>query len=640
MPRHLFLILVFFFAVCTNAVAQSKQAKTPPTPVEEKPEAELEGERLLRERRANAQSLLINLATDARYFTDDKVRARSLARIADMLWESDRERSRSLFRSAWDAAESGDANNRERVLEEIRQIKARNPKGGYSLPTPSNLRREVLDLVLTRDRALADEFLKKYAEQKLAQTEEERSRRASPSVADEATAQRLDLARNLAHEGELEHALQFADSALRSITMDSVDFLVRLREKYPAAADQRYAAMVAGAPGNSQSDANTVALLAAYIFTPGQVVVFLMNGGATMRGSPGGPPANVSADLRAAFFRTATAILLRPLADQTPAAIDAHYLALRRMMPLLEQNAPPETLASVRAQFENLSASATDRARSFGNQLGQFGLGPASPKPPRDRDAQSVRPDPGATPSPIDREQSLLDERERAKTPADRDLMNARLAIMMVDQDDRRARDYVDRIDDMELRNSARAYVDASIAYKLTSKKDIERALELARTGALTHFQRAWLLALTARQMRSQDRDQFLSLIDYAATEARRIQTSDPDRARAFMLIANVVFNLNRPGIWEIMNDAIKAANSAETFTGEDGEIVFRLDVKGINSGHQHRFSDFDVAGIFTKLANEDYDKAVELARGFQNAAPRTNAVIAIARSVLVEKKK
>ena len=88
------------------------------------------------------------------------------------------------------------------------------------------------------------------------------------------------------------------------------------------------------------------------------------------------------------------------------------------------------------------------------------------------------------------------------------------------------------------------------------------------------------------------------------------------------------------------MNDAIKAANSAEQFTGEDGKIVFRLNIKGFNSGHQHGFSDFDIAGIFTRLANENYEKAVELARAFQNQAPRANAVIAIARTVMEEKKR
>jgi len=44
---------------------------------------------------------------------------------------------------------------------------------------------------------------------------------------------------------------------------------------------------------------------------------------------------------------------------------------------------------------------------------------------------------------------------------------------------------------------------------------------------------------------------------------------------------------------------------------------------------------------IFAALATEDFEKAVvELARGFEHEAPRANAVIAIARSVLEETKK
>jgi len=48
---------------------------------------------------------------------------------------------------------------------------------------------------------------------------------------------------------------------------------------------------------------------------------------------------------------------------------------------------------------------------------------------------------------------------------------------------------------------------------------------------------------------------------------------------------------------------------------------------------------DFDIAEIFSVLANEDYEGAVQLARGFQGEAPRTNATIAIARSVLNQKR-
>ena len=88
------------------------------------------------------------------------------------------------------------------------------------------------------------------------------------------------------------------------------------------------------------------------------------------------------------------------------------------------------------------------------------------------------------------------------------------------------------------------------------------------------------------------------------------------------------------------MSDAIKAANAADTFTGEDGEITVQIETRQIGSVNQMDVPDFDVAGIFGKLANEDFDKSIELARGFERQAPRANATIAIARSVLEEKKK
>ncbi|HBB96492.1 MAG TPA: hypothetical protein DC054_13980 [Blastocatellia bacterium] len=621
MFRHLLLGFTLIFAGSMTVAAQPKQSTPAPAKVStnEAP-VEAEAERLLRERRANAQSLLISLATDARNFTDATVRARSQARIADMLWEADRERSRTMFRSAWDAAEVADAESQQRVQEDIRQQQARTGRGGFAIASPPNLRREVLEFAARHDSKLGEDLLARYKDQKAREAADERNRRSNPFGTDDATAQRFGAAKQIVEAGDIKRALEFADPALGSVNMDSVDFLSQLREKDPAAADQRYAAMILNAPLNPQADANTVSLLSSYLFSPHQYAVFMANGSSTSRMGGGGAPANVSPELRAAFFRMAADILLRPLGDQSTAGPDGQYLGLKRMMPLFEQFAPAELTAALKAQLEGLAAVASDTARNRDNQA-------------TDRLNQVLE---RAT---VDREQTLLDQAERAKTATERDQINLQLAQMMVDKDDRRARDYVDKIDDMELRDAARAFIDASIAWKLVNKRDADRALELAKNGELSHFQKAWLLSQTAAFVGVKDRGRALPVIEDAAAEARRIETSDPDRPRAFFAIANVVMNLNRAAVWEITSDAIKASNSADKFTGEDGQIVFRLISKGTNSVHQHSFADFDVAGIFTKLAAEDYDKAVQLARGFQGEAPRANAVIAIARSVLDEKK-
>src|SRR5437870_11612301 len=58
---------------------------------ESKAARDAEAARILKERRANAQSLLISLAADAVKFNDQTLRARTQARIADALWNADAE---------------------------------------------------------------------------------------------------------------------------------------------------------------------------------------------------------------------------------------------------------------------------------------------------------------------------------------------------------------------------------------------------------------------------------------------------------------------------------------------------------------------------------------------------------------------
>jgi hypothetical protein len=99
--------------------------------------------------------------------------------------------------------------------------------------------------------------------------------------------------------------------------------------------------------------------------------------------------------------------------------------------------------------------------------------------------------------------------------------------------------------------------------------------------------------------------------------------------------VANALKTIDATKVWDAAFDAVKAANSAERFTGEDGEIVLKFQSKGSSSVYSTDVADFDLNGIFRDLADQDYDRAVELARGFQGEGPRALATIAIARAVL-----
>ena len=588
------------------------------------PKEDAEAARIIRERRANAQSLLISLASDAGSFKDQRLRARTLARVADALWDTDAERGRTLFRRAWDAAETADRESQQRQQEEIQQQKAKTG-GNAAISGSPDLRGEVLRLAARHDRALAEEFLGKLKSEKQQESTEAADKlKSNPLNASETQSQRLNLARQLL-DTDVERALQFADPALVSVTMDALDFLSYLRERDAAAADRRYVTMLGMAAGNLLSDANTVSLLSSYLFTPHLFVTFGPNGGTSTQSTSGNNVApEAPPELRQAFFRAAAEILLRPMAppgqDQNAPAIDAKYLMLKRLFPLFEQYAPKEATDAVRAEMEALASGMPENLRQRDDDPMRLGI-----RPPQ---------------SSEDREKALLDRIDRAKTSDERDRLYIQLARLYTESGDARARDYVAKIEDTDLRNQVRAYIDGIMMLRAVDKKEIDRVLELVRNGELTHAQKAWALTQAAKLIGKTDQEKALMLLDDATTEARRIDASDADRPRALIAVASAYLIIDRPKAWDALFDAAKGANSAETFTGEDGLMRVSLITKGTSSIRSSSMRDFDLAPIFAELAHDDYNRAVELARLFEREAPRASATIAIARAVLEEKKK
>ena len=620
-------LLLFLAGQCSiqaqsNTKVQSEIPKgagsDPVTSSNPNPTKDPKAERLRLERRANAQSLLVTLAADAAKFTDSTVRARTLARVADQLWESDQERARALFRTAWDAAGIAEKEVNERY-EEYQRHKEKKTTGFSSDPSLPRVRREVLRLATKRDRSLGEEFLKAQLK------ERDELAKGSDDNQDFLIRQRLDVARQLLNADQTEQALQFADPVLGLISIATVDFLSSLREKNSAAADERYAAMLVLATANPKSDANTASILSSYLFTPHSFYKFDTGGTFTsnMEGSHTLP--TVTPALQLAFFRAAAAILLRPLAppgqEQNSAGHDGHYLVIKRLMPLFDQRAPVELTNALRARLEVLSALTS--------------------KATRDRDdddlvREGIRPDQRME----HWEQSLLDQLDHARTSAERDQIHFRLAEFYAGKGELRARDYVDKIDDMETRNISRSYIDTRLAASAVYQKDVPRIMELIRTGQFAHLQKVRLLTVGAMLLAKSESEQALTLIDLAATEARRIGGLDPDSPRAFFAVANVTLVVNRAGVWEAMTEAVKASNSAENFGGEDGQLSFSMTTQGMSWSSNESVPEFDVDGIFAKLADYDYDRAIELAHGFTRAGPRSVATIAIARATLSEKKR
>jgi len=613
------LLALVLLASATLVPAQTteKRSTAAVKAPEPKSAALTEEERRERARRVAARSLLISLSTDARAFNDQTLRARSLARIADALWAVDEEQGRLLFRKAWEAAEGADLESDRKLQEEIERQKAKT--GGAVTATPPSVRREVLRLAARKDRALGEEFLEKLKAQKL----EAANNAPRPGRLSEALSQRLSVARELLLAGEMERALQFADPALAVVSTESLNFLSTLREKYPAPADERYATLLASSARDPQTDANTVSLLSSYIFTPYLYIIFTGRGVNTSSSSKTIVPAEVSPELRNLFFQAAATILLRPLPppaqDQSSAGLENKYYVIKRLLPFFEQSAPPEITEPLRAQLNALNATVSDDTRNRNDEWLGRGIRPEKPAE--------------------EREQSLLDRIDRAKTSAERDALYFELAFELAGRGDMRARDIVDKVDDSETRKGLKAYIDPSLAMNAAEKKLTDQALEMVHKGELTHLQKVRVLTKLATNLATTDKEKAVELVEMASNEARRIDVSDPSRPQALIGVANAMKVVDAPRVWDATFDAIKAANSAEGFTGEDSMMVLKFTSKNGSSINTSSMPEFDLAGIFGELANMDYERSVELARGFQAEGPRAVATIAIARAVLEPKK-
>ena len=597
----------------STALAQPRKAK---------PAAAEDADAEAAQQRTVAISLVSSLADEARSFKDQTRRARVQARAADVLWDTDPDRARELFRRAWEAAETVDAENAKKRAEEMKRLEASGEplvvRGG------PDLRSEVLRLVAKRDRKLGEEFLKALDEA----AEKERSEAATEQrLKDPSTrlgaSQRLQLARRLVEDGEVERAMQFAAPALNTVSIDTIFFLSALREKNAQLADAAYTNLLALAARDPGSDANTVSGLSSYMFTPFLYVTFEHNGGANQARQRGPTPApNVDATLRNNFLKVAYSILMQPLAapdqDRTTSGQTGKYLVIKRLLPVFEQYAA-DLAPGLRTQMTALASYVPTQMQQGENRAVNVGIQPES----EDGD-------------PLQRMQERLD---RAKTADERDMIYADYAVALADDGDPRGKELVDKIENTELRKSVKAYTDFQLVQLAVRKKDVPEITRLVKNGELTSVQKVWALTSAAKFVVAQERSRATDLLDEALTESRRISNSDPDRARALTAVAVGLAEVDRVRAWEVLGEVVKAANGAEAYTGEDSRIVSRLQTKMMVVMTNATAEDFDLLAVFRHLARADLLRAIQLAKTFTGESPRAVATLAIARTVLEKRK-
>ncbi|HEX6185259.1 MAG TPA: hypothetical protein VFZ44_15345 [Pyrinomonadaceae bacterium] len=628
------------FALCLSTLVPAAGAQTAPAAQKKKPAAKkpaaAAADPMAEVRRASAVSLVSALAEEARAFGETALRSRVQARAADALWDTDRERARALFQRAWEAAEAHDKDTQNLSdAERRRRAIAQGAAGSRGL---LNMRREVAILASKRDRELGEEFLSKMDEARKA--EESSATTAAPAATQgpaqpqgqpfnpdnppPAMAQRLGLAQQLLNDGDVEHAMQFADPVLYPVTTHGMNILNTLREKDAAAADKRFLALVTRAASDPSADANSVSLLASYPFTPFLYVTVKPNGNAHTRQwrSNTAPPAGFDPRVREAFLNAAAQILLRPLPppeeDRTSSGRIGGYVVTTRMLPLFDRHAPDKA-ALLRARQALLAQDTPEKNRRPDDKLLTRGVVPEDPN--------------------RDKVQETLNKLEQAKSPAERDMLYFQAAMESLEKDPARARELAEKIEDVDTRKQLISFMAFQQVQDAVRDKRADDALRLSRGDELTRVQRAWGLTEAARLLAKDQPGRAGEAVDEAAAEARRIDDGTPERVRALVAVATQLAALDRARAWELMGEVVKSANALPGFSGEDGEITVRVEFKSGGAMTQNiNVESFDLSNVFAALAREDFDRAAALARTLKSEGPRAVATLAIARSVLVKK--
>jgi hypothetical protein len=576
--------------------------------------------RLAEARLAFAIQLVSSLADEARTYKDEPLRARIQARAADVLWRVDRERARTLFARAWEAADTVDKEGRRKNEEERKRFLTGRGGTGF-IPMPPNLRAEVLRLAALHDRKLAEDFLAKMEEDDKRNAEEANApNHWDPTQPPEAIAKRLQLARQILENGETERALLFAEPGLNRVTSQGIIFLVLLRNKNAVLADQRFSSLQERTASDAMADATSVSLLSSYVFTPSVLVTSTRNGVMMNPWTTSLPLPQLPQALRARFFIVASQILLRPASreelDLTTAGLAGTSFTISRLLPVFEQNAP-ELAAALQARLNALTQGTTQVISEQQRSLIKAGF-TSETKEEQDNDPLA----------PI----------ERASSTIERDHLYALAARASSMKNDPKARDFADKIEDTELKKSVRGFVDFILVNKALEKRDFEKALQLARTGELSHFQRAWSYTEISGPLKSSVPEEARELISESITEAGRIEVTSPENAEAWVAIASRTADVDQARRWEIALEAIKVVNKVADFTGEENEVSIRFQSRNDIVMKQVAAPTISLANLFGSLAKEDIYRAADIARNITAESPRAVALLMTARSAFEKK--
>lgn len=573
--------------------------------------------------RATVVSILAKLVEESEHFRDPTLKIRAQARAADALWKTDEVLARQILVRAWKGAELIDAEETKAVSSAIASaLKSKNTPL-VVVPPAASLRSEILSLAARRDPHFAEFLLDKLNAAKDENSPQgEDGNLFDPTEPNFAVAKRLEIALELLKAGDTFGANSFAEPALKYATSQGIIFLCALRSKDVDRADRLFENLLTLAANDSRSDATTVSLLSTYALTPNVMVTATRRGRVSNEFGDPSDTYSLQPTLRSKFFVVAAAILLRPLSprdqDHSSAGRGGTYFTISRLLPLFQRYSP-HYVSALSSRLSELGLDVPEPLRN--GQDGMLRLGISTEGTP----ATAVC--------------EVLSGLESAQSSEIRDALYVKAIRAGLAESNPGVREFASRIDDPNLRAKARAFADLAAVRMALEKRDIDGSLTITNAGFLTPLHRVWALTTIGSLVESSDRGQAIELLDQAETEARRISVGETERVFALSCVANAFFQVDRSRSWNIVADAIKAANAVPGFTGDEGRLVAQLRTKGTVAMINVDEPTFKLLNLMELLGKDDLQLALTAIDSLTAEATRTYATLSVARSVLDRQK-
>ena len=539
-----------------------------------------------------ALGVLDQLLSSSKEFEDDRLRIRTQAQVADILWPYDAPRARGLFKEAFEAVASAKLEGPKEVGAPAPQLGAASPRLG--------LQSEVLNLVTRRDPDLAEELIGSL----------KAARGGDDSTPPAGSGLYLEAAMSIADTNP-RRAVRLAEAGLGGgINPSVLGVLYALRRANRAQADALYRSVLTAARRDRGHTALNFTVLAAYALPE-----FSMSGSPPLYAGAEGETADpLMGELLGFAYETYMELAFPPPA--APGGVVANtptppnpmdYMMGQRLLPYFTRYLPDKAV-QFRGALEAIASHL--KQNSMMESMGKLTQ-------------------PGST-------DELEKQAESVKDSFQRDLLYFRAALSASGAGEfERSLSFAGKVSGEEFRDGLESVLRIQASSGLLAQGEIDSSLRYAE-GVSDVRQRAFLLAKIARSLLDRKNIPRASEVLTEAEKMLARAKDGPEKAQALLIVTEVRIRLDPTQGFELMEATVKAFNEADAAPPAKPAAPGVGSVMTAMLAGMFKLESPDFAPSFSLLARTDFNRAAQLARQLTRRDRAVPAQVAACRGVLI----